>query len=116
MLLDSLDITGLPPYERPINMMFQSYALFPHMSVADNIAFGLKQEHLPKAQIRQRIEQMLDLVQMRKLAQRLPHQLSGGQQQRAALRARWPSNRSCCCSTSRSARSTRRSASRPGSS
>lgn len=85
IILDGQDITHLPPYERPINMMFQSYALFPHMTVAQNIAFGLKQDRLPKAEIEQRVNQMLDLVQMKKYAERRPFQLSGGQQQRVAL-------------------------------
>ena len=85
IILDGQDITQLPPYERPINMMFQSYALFPHMTVAQNIAFGLKQDRLPKAEIDARVEKMLDLVQMKKYAGRKPYQLSGGQQQRVAL-------------------------------
>ncbi|WNW12875.1 polyamine ABC transporter ATP-binding protein [Pseudomonas sp. DTU_2021_1001937_2_SI_NGA_ILE_001] len=83
--LDGVDITDLPPYERPINMMFQSYALFPHMSVADNIAFGLKQDKLPKAEIDARVAEMLKLVHMTQYAKRKPHQLSGGQRQRVAL-------------------------------
>jgi len=85
IFLDGVDITDMPPYERPINMMFQSYALFPHMSVADNIAFGLKQDNLPKAQIDARVTEMLKLVQMTQYAKRKPHQLSGGQRQRVAL-------------------------------
>jgi len=85
IVLDGQDITALPPYERPINMMFQSYALFPHLTVYDNIAFGLKREGMPKAQIAERVEQMLDLVQLKPYAKRKPHQLSGGQQQRVAL-------------------------------
>ena len=85
IILDGEDITALAPYQRPINMMFQSYALFPHMSVADNIAFGLKQDKLPKGEIDARVAEMLDLVQMRKYATRKPYQLSGGQQQRVAL-------------------------------
>ncbi|MDH1264058.1 MULTISPECIES: ABC transporter ATP-binding protein [unclassified Pseudomonas] len=85
IFLDGQDITDLPPYERPINMMFQSYALFPHMSVADNIAFGLKQDKMPKDQIDARVAEMLKLVQMTQYAKRKPHQLSGGQRQRVAL-------------------------------
>ncbi len=85
IFLDGEDITDLPPYERPINMMFQSYALFPHMSVADNIAFGLKQDKMPKEQIEARVAEMLKLVQMSQYAKRKPHQLSGGQRQRVAL-------------------------------
>lgn len=83
--LDGEDITDLPPYERPINMMFQSYALFPHMTVAQNIAFGLKQDKLPKAEIEQRVQEMLKLVHMEQYGKRKPHQLSGGQRQRVAL-------------------------------
>jgi putrescine transport system ATP-binding protein len=83
--LDGEDLAGLPPYRRPVNMMFQSYALFPHMTVADNIAFGLKQDGLPREERRRRVEEMLALVHMESMAQRKPHQLSGGQQQRVAL-------------------------------
>ncbi|HSG04296.1 MAG TPA: ABC transporter ATP-binding protein [Marinobacterium sp.] len=83
--IDGKDITDVPPYRRPINMMFQSYALFPHMSVIDNIAFGLKQEGMPKESIKERVEEMLDLVQISALGSRKPHQLSGGQRQRVAL-------------------------------
>lgn len=79
------DITDLPPYQRPINMMFQSYALFPHLSVWENIAFGLKRDGLPNEQINEQVEKMLALVQLTKFAKRKPHQLSGGQQQRVAL-------------------------------
>jgi len=85
ILLNGVDITDMPPYERPINMMFQSYALFPHMSVADNIAFGLKQDSMPKEQIEARVAEMLKLVHMTQYAKRKPHQLSGGQRQRVAL-------------------------------
>jgi len=83
--LDGQRLDALPPYERPINMMFQSYALFPHMTVEQNIAFGLKQDGLPKEAIRTRVAEMLEMVQLGKLARRKPHQLSGGQQQRVAL-------------------------------
>ncbi|MFZ6045769.1 polyamine ABC transporter ATP-binding protein [Pseudomonas sp. CR3202] len=85
IMLDGVDITDMPPYERPINMMFQSYALFPHMTVAQNIAFGLKQDRLPAAEIDERVNEMLKLVQMTQFAKRKPHQLSGGQRQRVAL-------------------------------
>ena len=85
ILLDGDDIVGLAPYERPINMMFQSYALFPHMSVEENVGFGLRQDGMGKDEIRSRVDEMLSLVQMGKLAKRKPHQLSGGQQQRVAL-------------------------------
>ncbi|BAU71888.1 polyamine ABC transporter ATP-binding protein [Metapseudomonas furukawaii] len=85
IMLDGVDITDMPPYERPINMMFQSYALFPHMTVAQNIAFGLKQDRLPAAEIDARVNEMLKLVHMTQYAKRKPHQLSGGQRQRVAL-------------------------------
>ena len=83
--LDNEDITTLPPYKRPVNMMFQSYALFPHMTVEDNVAFGLKQEGVPRNEIHGRVYEALDLVQMGAYARRKPSQLSGGQQQRVAL-------------------------------
>lgn len=79
------DVAAMPPYERPINMMFQSYALFPHLDVWDNIAFGLKRDSMPKAEIKVRVEEMLKLVQLEAFSRRKPHQLSGGQQQRVAL-------------------------------
>jgi putrescine transport system ATP-binding protein len=79
------DVSGVPPYERPTNMMFQSYALFPHMSVADNIAFGLKMDKMPKGEIASRVAEMLRLVKLEQFAARKPHQLSGGQRQRVAL-------------------------------
>ncbi|MBC7906028.1 MAG: ATP-binding cassette domain-containing protein, partial [Rhodospirillaceae bacterium] len=79
------DMTAAPPYERPVNMMFQSYALFPHMSVEDNVAFGLKQDHVPKHEIKERVAAALDLVRMGNFAKRKPHQMSGGQRQRVAL-------------------------------
>jgi len=85
ILLAGQDIVGLAPYQRPINMMFQSYALFPHLTVWDNIAFGLKRDGMAKDAIEERVTQMLDLVQLRNYAKRKPHQLSGGQQQRVAL-------------------------------
>ncbi|MBD9249336.1 MAG: ATP-binding cassette domain-containing protein, partial [Cronobacter sakazakii] len=85
IVLDGVDLSHVPPYQRPINMMFQSYALFPHMTVEQNIAFGLKQDKLPKAEIAGRVEEMLGLVHMQEFAKRKPHQLSGGQRQRVAL-------------------------------
>ena len=85
IFLEGEDITQLPPYQRPINMMFQSYALFPHMTVAQNIAFGLKQDKIPKPEIADRVADMLKLVRMEQYAKRKPHQLSGGQRQRVAL-------------------------------
>ena len=85
ILLDGEDISEIPPHLRPINMMFQSYALFPHMTVEKNIAFGLKQDNLPTNEIDQRVEQMLELVELTDFAKRKPNQLSGGQSQRVAL-------------------------------
>jgi putrescine transport system ATP-binding protein len=85
ILIDGVDMAGVAPYDRPVNMMFQSYALFPHMNVEQNIAFGLKQDGLPKPQIAERVGAILDMVQMAQFAKRKPHQLSGGQRQRVAL-------------------------------
>jgi putrescine transport system ATP-binding protein len=85
VLLDGEDLTGVPPHRRPVNMMFQSYALFPHLTVAGNVAFGLKQDGLPKAEIDARIAEMLALLRLQGLERRKPHQLSGGQRQRVAL-------------------------------
>jgi putrescine transport system ATP-binding protein len=85
ILIDGEDLAQMPPYRRPVNMMFQSYALFPHMTVEGNVAFGLKQEGVPKAELKERVQSVLDLVQMGRFAKRKPHQLSGGQQQRVAL-------------------------------
>jgi putrescine transport system ATP-binding protein len=85
ILIDGADMTHTPPYERPVNMMFQSYALFPHMSVEQNVAFGLKQERLGRGEIRDRVAELLELVQMSAYARRKPDQLSGGQRQRVAL-------------------------------
>jgi putrescine transport system ATP-binding protein len=85
ILLDGEDVSGVPPYRRPVNMMFQSYALFPHLTVAGNIAFGLKQDRLPKGEIEARVAEMLALVKLEGLGGRKPHQLSGGQRQRVAL-------------------------------
>ena len=85
ILLQGKDISGVPPYKRPTNMMFQSYALFPHMSVEKNIAFGLEQDGLQKSDIAARVEEMLRLVKLTEFARRKPSQLSGGQRQRVAL-------------------------------
>jgi putrescine transport system ATP-binding protein len=85
VFIDGQDMADIPPYERPVNMMFQSYALFPHMTVWNNVAFGLEQERLAKAEIAQRVEEMLGTVKLGEFAQRKPHQLSGGQRQRVAL-------------------------------
>src|SRR5438309_3032871 len=83
--IDGEDMSAIPPYERPVNMMFQSYALFPHMSVERNIAFGLEQEGLQRAEIRRQVGDILDIVKMGGFGSRKPHQLSGGQRQRVAL-------------------------------
>ncbi len=85
ILLDGDDIVPVPPHRRPVNMMFQNYALFPHLTVEGNIAFGLEQESLPRSEINARVLQMLALVQLESMAKRKPHQLSGGQRQRVAL-------------------------------
>jgi putrescine transport system ATP-binding protein len=86
VIVEGQDITDLAPYERPnINMMFQSYALFPHMTVERNVGFGLRQEGMPADQIKQRVDEAMTLVELGKFAHRKPHQLSGGQQQRVAL-------------------------------
>jgi len=85
ILLDGENLAGVPPYSRPVNMMFQSYALFPHMSVEKNIAFGLKQDGMAKSEIDDRVNNMLKLVKLDQFGKRKPHQLSGGQRQRVAL-------------------------------
>ncbi|MCP5089292.1 MAG: ABC transporter ATP-binding protein [Gammaproteobacteria bacterium] len=83
--IDGVDVTKQPPYERHVNMMFQSYAVFPHMNVEKNIAYGLKKEKMPNSDIATRVDEMLDLVQLTELRSRKPDQLSGGQRQRVAL-------------------------------
>ncbi|WP_439577267.1 ABC transporter ATP-binding protein [Elioraea sp.] len=85
ILLDGEDVADVPPYARPVNMMFQSYALFPHMTVAQNVAFGLRMEGMPKAEIAARVAAMLELVRLGGMEKRRPHELSGGQKQRVAL-------------------------------
>jgi putrescine transport system ATP-binding protein len=85
IFIDGVDMTTIPPYERPVNMMFQSYAVFPHMTVEQNVAFGLKQEGVAKPELTKRVGDMLDLVRLGQFAKRKPHQLSGGQRQRVAL-------------------------------
>ncbi len=85
ILIGGQDMTTVAPYDRPVNMMFQSYALFPHMTVEANVAFGLRQDGLPRPRIRDRVREMLDLVQLTPFAKRKPHHLSGGQRQRVAL-------------------------------
>jgi putrescine transport system ATP-binding protein len=83
--IDGIDMAEIPPYHRPTNMMFQSYALFPHMTVEQNVSFGLKQDKLPAAEINTRVGAILEMVQLTQFARRKPHQLSGGQRQRVAL-------------------------------
>ncbi|WP_026607624.1 ABC transporter ATP-binding protein [Methylocapsa acidiphila] len=85
IFIDGVDVTETPPHRRPVNMMFQTYALFPHLNVACNIGFGLVQEGMPKAKIKTRVEEMLRFVQLEGLGERRPDQLSGGQKQRVAL-------------------------------
>jgi putrescine transport system ATP-binding protein len=85
LIIDGQDMTGVPPHRRPINMMFQSYALFPHMTVADNVGYGLRREGLPKAEITTRVAAVLEQVRLSDQAERRPAQLSGGQRQRVAL-------------------------------
>ena len=85
IVIDGADVTAVPPHARPVNMMFQSYALFPHLDVAGNIAFGLRQEGMDRRRRAARVEEMLALVQMTGLGKRRPHELSGGQKQRVAL-------------------------------
>lgn len=83
--IDGKDMAAVPPNQRAVNMMFQSYALFPHLSVWENIAFGLKRDRLASERVQERVEEMLKLVQLEKFARRKPHQISGGQRQRVAL-------------------------------
>lgn len=85
IIIDGTDMTDLPAYERPVNMMFQSYAVFPHMTVQQNIAYGLKKDRVAKEEIKSRVQDMLELVQLTELSKRKPDQLSGGQRQRVAL-------------------------------
>jgi putrescine transport system ATP-binding protein len=83
--IDGVDVTNQAPYDRPVNMMFQSYAVFPHMNVAKNVAYGLRKEGVRRAEINKRVDEMLELVQLSELKSRKPDQLSGGQRQRVAL-------------------------------
>jgi len=85
ILLDGVDLSAVPPHRRPVNIMFQSYALFPHLTVEGNVAFGLKQEGLPRSQIAERVSEMLKVVKLEDFGRRKPHELSGGQRQRVAL-------------------------------
>lgn len=83
--LEQADVTALPPFKRNVNTVFQSYALFPHMNVFDNVAFGLVEKKVPKPEIKERVEKMLELVQLKNFGRRKPHQMSGGQRQRVAI-------------------------------
>jgi putrescine transport system ATP-binding protein len=83
--IDGQDMSECAPYDRPVNMMFQSYALFPHMTVEKNVSFGLEQEHLGRQEIKRRVAEILEIVKMTPFIARKPHQLSGGQRQRVAL-------------------------------
>ena len=85
IFIDGVDMTDVPPYERPVNMMFQSYALFPHMTVEKNVAYGLHRDGIDKQEIRRRVDEMLAMVELTDFSKRKPHQLSGGQKQRVAL-------------------------------
>src|SRR6202022_4538534 len=85
VLLDGVDMAGTPPNKRSVNTVFQSYALFPHLTVFDNVAFGLRRAKVDRPQIKKRVSDILDQVQLSKFASRKPAQLSGGQQQRVAL-------------------------------
>src|SRR6266849_5878049 len=85
VLIRDNDVAGLPPYRRDVNTVFQSYALFPHMSIADNIAYGLRQRHVSRAEIRRRVYEALEMVRLKGAGRRRPNELSGGQQQRVAL-------------------------------
>ena len=94
------DVTRLSPEKRNIAMVFQSYALWPHMTVAQNIGYGLKLRHVSRAEIDARIDELLAMLRLERLGQRKVTALSGGQRQRARLAVRWRSARKCCCSTS----------------
>tara|TARA_R100001129_G_scaffold62163_1_gene42295 strand:+ start:13676 stop:14737 length:1062 start_codon:yes stop_codon:yes gene_type:complete len=85
ILIEGSSIANMPPNQRPVNLMFQSYALFPHMTVAQNIAYGLEMDKLPKAEIKARVDEILEVIQLAHLGKRKPDQLSGGQRQRVAL-------------------------------
>ncbi|MEY5059095.1 MAG: hypothetical protein RJA51_842, partial [Actinomycetota bacterium] len=85
ILVNGVEVQGVPPYKRDVNTVFQHYALFPHMTVAENVGYGLRQKGVPKSEIAERVAEALDMVQMTKLAGRKPRQMSGGQQQRVAV-------------------------------
>jgi sulfate/thiosulfate transport system ATP-binding protein len=99
--IDGRDATRLPPQRRGVGFVFQHYAAFKHMTVRENVAFGLKVARRPKAEVQDRVEELLELVQLPGLADRYPAQLSGGQRNAWPWPAPWPSSRACCCWTSR---------------
>ncbi len=101
ILIDDVDMTDVPPHLRPVNMMFQSYALFPHMSVEENVGYGLRRTDLDRATQRKRVAEALEMVRLGGLGARKPHQLSGGQRQRVALARALIRRPKVCCSTSR---------------
>ena len=107
ILLDGKDIAQVLPHERPVNMMFQNYALFPHLSVRDNIAFGLKRAGMARADIDARVAEMLALVKLEGWRSASPTSCPAASGSAWRWRARWRAGRRCCCSTSRSPRSTR---------
>src|SRR5262245_45927166 len=109
VLLRGRDVTTLPPQQRDVGFVFQNYALFRHMSVAENVEFGLRIRKVAAAERRRKRDEVLELVGLAGLGGRMPRQLSGGQQQRVALARALAYAPKCCCSTSRSARSTPRS-------
>lgn len=113
IFLDGIDIGPVPPNERPVNMMFQSYALFPHLTVWDNIAFGLKRSDMPRDDIGDRVEKMLKLTQLEKFAKRKPHQISGASDNAWRSRAVLLKHQNYCCSMNRSGRLTRNCATKP---
>ena len=106
VLLEGVDVSDVPPHKRNVNTVFQQYALFPHMSIVDNVAFGLRSKKVPAGEARRRAMEMLDVVQLAEFADRRSTQLSGGQQQRVALARALVNLPAPCCSTSRSPPST----------
>ena len=116
IFLAGQDIAPVPPNKRAVNMMFQSYALFPHLSIWENIAFGLKREGMPKHDINDRVEEMLRLIRLEKFARRKPSRSPAASGSGWRWRGRWRRRRSCCCWTNRWARSTRSCARIPSSS
>ena len=102
VLLQGRDVTGVPPFDRDVNTVFQDYALFPHMSVGDNVGYGLVVRKIPKRERRDRVREALRMVRLEGTRAAVPRQLSGGQRQRVALARASSTVRACCCSTSRS--------------